>query len=73
MVTILFAASEPSKVPFYIAGGVFAVWAVALSYYGLTHPTFPDNSRGQRGVMLVSLLLAMIAIAMAIVTSAFPK
>ena len=30
MIAILLAASEPSKVPFYIAGGAFAVWAVIL-------------------------------------------
>jgi hypothetical protein len=73
MFTFLLAASEPSKVPFYIAGAVFALWAVVLAFAGLTRPEFPYNQRGQRGVILVSLLLAVIAIAMAIHTSAFPK
>jgi hypothetical protein len=67
------AASEPSKVPFYIAGAVFAVWAVALAFAGLTRPSFPYNNRGQRGVIAVSLVLAIVAIAMAIHTSAMPK
>jgi hypothetical protein len=70
---LILAASEPSKVPFYIAGGVFALWAVSLAWVGLTRPGFPYNLRGQRGVVGVSLLLALIAIAMAVVTSAFPK
>jgi hypothetical protein len=70
---LAFAASEPSKVPFYIAGGVFAVWAVSLAWVGLTRPAFPYHARGQRAVVGVSLVLAVIAVAMAIHTSAFIK
>ena len=69
MLSFLYAASEPSKVPFYFAGGVLAAWAVVLSWIGLTRPEFPYSERGARGVMAVSLLLMAIAIAMAIVTS----
>jgi hypothetical protein len=71
--TLLLAASEPSKVPFYLAGGGLALWAVVLAFVGLTRPAFPFNARGQRGVMLVSFVLMAVAIAMAIVTSSFPK
>jgi hypothetical protein len=67
--TLLVAASEPSKVPFFIAGGAFAVWAVVLAALGLTRPSFPFNARGQRGVMLISFVLMAVAMAMAIVTS----
>jgi hypothetical protein len=63
------AAAEPSKVPFFIAGGVFALWAVVLSWIGLTHPSFPFDVRGQRAVIGVSFILAAAALAMAIVTS----
>ena len=69
MLTLLLAAAEPSKVPFYIAGGVLAVWAVVLAAVGLTQPSFPYGVRGQRGVMLISIVLAAAAIAMAIATS----
>jgi hypothetical protein len=62
------AAGEPSKVPFYIAGAALAVWAVGLTAYGLTRPSFPADIRGQRLVISVSALLFVIAIAMAIVT-----
>jgi hypothetical protein len=68
VLTALFAAAEPSKVPFYIAGGLFASWAVVLAWIGLTRPSFPFNVRGQRGVIAISLLLAVLAIAMAIAT-----
>jgi len=70
---LIFAAGEPSKVPFYIAGGAFAVWAVVLAALGLTNPTFPFNPRGQRAVIAVSFVLAVVAIGLAIKTSAFIK
>ncbi len=38
MIHLILAASEPSKVPFYIAGGAFAVWAVVLASIGLPRP-----------------------------------
>ena len=69
MVALLIAAAEPSKVPFYIAGGVFAAWAVVLAGAGLTRPSFPFGAGGQRAVMLVSLVLAVVAIGTAIGTS----
>ena len=68
MLGALIAVAEPSKVPFYIAGGVLAVWAVVLSAIGLTRPAFPFSVTGQRAVILLSLLVAVVAIAMAIGT-----
>ena len=73
MLTLLLAASEPSKVPFYIAGGLLVLWALSLAVVGLTRPAFPANERAARGVMLVSGVLALLAMAMAVITSAFPK
>jgi hypothetical protein len=66
---LLIAASEPSKVPFYIAGAVLVAWAIGVSLVGLSRPSFPGNATGQRAVMSVSVLLGALAIAMAIVTS----
>jgi hypothetical protein len=68
VLTALLATAEPSKVPFYIAGGVFAAWAVVLAWAGLTQPSFPFGVRGQRAVIALSLLLAAAAIGMAIAT-----
>jgi len=73
VITVLLAASEPSKVPFYIAGGLLVVWALALAGVGLTRPAFPNNERGARGVMLVTAVLMVLAMAMAVITSSFPK
>jgi hypothetical protein len=68
VLSALIAAAEPSKVPFYVAGGALAVWAVVLSTIGLTRPSFPFNTTGQRAVIAISLLLAAVAIGMAIGT-----
>ena len=73
MITLILAADEPSKVPFYIAGGLLVIWALALAGVGLTRPAFPNNARGARGVMAISLVLALAAMATAVITSAFPK
>lgn len=63
------AASESSKVPFFICGGALAVWAVLLAGIGLNRPEFPDNASGQRGVIGISLVLIVLAIGAAILTS----
>jgi hypothetical protein len=73
MLTAILAAAEPSKVPFYIAGGVLAAWAVVLAGIGLTRPSFPFNDRGARAVMGLSLVLMIVTIGTAVATSAFPK
>lgn len=69
VLSTVIAVADPSKVPFYIAGGVLVVWAVVLAGLGLTRPSFPFNERGARGVMLISFALAALTIAMAIVTA----
>jgi hypothetical protein len=69
VLTLLLTAGEPSKVPFYFAGGALALWAVVLAGIGLTRPSFPYSDRGARGVIAISLVLVAIAIAMAVVTS----
>jgi hypothetical protein len=66
---LLLAASAPSKVPFFIAGGALAAWAVILAAIGLNRPDFPGNLRGQRTVIGITFTIMVIAIAMAIVTS----
>ena len=55
--------------PFYIAGLVLAGWAVLLSVFGMTRPTFPGGASGQRGVIAISAVLVVLAVAMAVVTA----
>jgi hypothetical protein len=60
---------EPSKVPFYIGGGVLALWAVFLGFVGLRAESFPENTMAARAVMGVSAVLVAFAIATALITS----
>jgi hypothetical protein len=66
MLLTLLAASEPSKVPWYIGGGVLVLWAVVLAFLGLRSPTFPGGVVGQRGVIALSLVLAVVAMGTAV-------
>ncbi len=68
MVGLLLASSGPSKVPWYIAGLLLALWAVTLAWIGLSRPEFPYNVRGQRAVIGISLALVVFALAAAILT-----
>jgi glucan phosphoethanolaminetransferase (alkaline phosphatase superfamily) len=65
----LVALVEPSKVPWFIAGGVLAAWAVVLSAIGLTQPDFPKNEGVTRLVILVSVVLVVAAMTSAVATS----
>jgi len=58
---------ESSKTLFYVAGGLLAVWAVALGAYGLSRPDFPKDgaARGNKGV---SALLVLAAVATSILS-----
>jgi plastocyanin len=62
-------ASAPSKVPFYLAGGLLAGWAVLLSAGALTHPDFPESAARARLVMLTSVLLVAATITAAVLTA----
>ena len=65
---LLLAADTTSKVPFYILGGVLALWAVILAAIGLNRPGFPSG-RGERGVIGLTLVLVVLAIGAAIATA----
>jgi plastocyanin len=62
-------ASAPSKVPFYLAGGVLAGWAVLLGAFGITHPDFPGSARRSRLIMLTSALLVAATVTTAVTTA----
>jgi uncharacterized cupredoxin-like copper-binding protein len=63
-------AAEKSKVPFYIAGGVLVAWALILSMgIGMRNASFPATLGAERGVMAISAVLVLLAVAMAVVTS----
>ena len=55
---------------FHVCGGLFAVWAVVLSFLGITREDFPATPGAERLIATVSILLAVAAIGTAIYTSA---
>ena len=62
-------AAAPSKVPFYVAGGLLAAWAVVLAVNGIRRPDFPSSKGGRRGVIGASLVLVLAAMSTAILTA----
>ena len=64
------AGDEPSKTLFYICGGALAVWAVVVSAIGIrAHETFPPTKSQARGVMAISIVLVLLAMASAVITA----
>jgi hypothetical protein len=61
--------AEPSKTAFYICGGALAAWAVALGFVGLRSPDFPGGESGQRGVIGITAVLVVAAMATAVITA----
>ena len=66
MLHLIFATSDPSKVPWYIGGALLALWAVVLATLGLRNPSFPRGVGGQRGVIAISFVLAVVAMGTAV-------
>ena len=62
-------ATAPSKVPFYVAGGLLAGWAVLLGLTGLRYPEFPGTAGRARLVMLTTGLLVAATLTAAVVTA----
>jgi plastocyanin len=61
-------AAAPSKVPYYVAGGLLAFWAVLLAVWGISHGEFPGSQGKARIVMSTSFLLVVATMATAVLT-----
>jgi len=63
------AEEEGSKVPYYIAGGALAAFAVIISAIGIRgHETFPPGKGARTGVMLLAAVLVAATMASAVLT-----
>jgi hypothetical protein len=60
---------EPSKVPFFVAGGALAAWAIVLFLIGMRTPGFPSGQGAARGVMAVTAVLVAAAMAAIVLTA----
>ncbi len=56
--------------PFYVLGGLLALWAVLVAALGIARHRFPGGRTGERIVIAISVLLVVGAIGSAVVTSA---
>jgi hypothetical protein len=62
-------AAEKSRVPFFIAGGLLAAWALIVSLgLGLRRVDFPGNIGGETAVIVVSVALVLAATSTAVIT-----
>ena len=55
---------------YHVCGIAFAVWAVTVSFLGITREDFPNGAGAQRAVAAISILLALATIGSAIYTGA---
>ena len=66
---VLASETEKSEAPFFIAGILFATWAVAIGVMGLRSESFPASASQGKAISAVSLLLAVVCMAMAVYVS----
>jgi hypothetical protein len=58
---------------FHVCGGILAVWALLLSFIGITREDFPGSTATARLVGAISIVLVAAAIFSAIYTGATEK
>jgi hypothetical protein len=60
---------ESSKTAFYLLGGLLALWAVVVSAIGISrHEAWPATKGAARGVLGISAVLVVAAMAAAVAT-----
>jgi len=55
---------------FHVVGGLLAIWAVVVSFLGITREGFPNTDLAERVVSIVSVVLVIGAIGTAVYTGA---
>ncbi len=55
---------------FHILGGLLAVWALLVSFLGVTRENFPGTAGGERMVVAISVVLVLAAVGAGLVTAA---
>ena len=58
---------------FHVLGGLLAVWALLVSFLGVTRENFPATKSAERLVAFISIALVAGAIGSAIITGAHEK
>src|SRR4051812_12884976 len=68
---VVLVLATTSKTPFYIAGGLLAVWAVVVSAIGISRPDFPGSNGVRAATLGISVVLVVAAMASAVLTATF--
>lgn len=55
---------------FHVLGGLLAIWALLVSFLGVTREGFPGSRSSERLVGAISVVLVLAAIGAGIITSA---
>ena len=55
---------------FHILGGLLALWALLVSFLGVTRENFPGTAGGERMVVAISVVLVLAAVGSGLVTAA---
>ncbi len=55
---------------FHVVGSLLAIWAVVVSFLGITREGFPNTNLAERVVSMISVVLVIGAIGTAVYTSA---
>jgi membrane associated rhomboid family serine protease len=63
------AEEEPDQTLFYLLGGALAVWAVVVSFVGLRSADSLSSSGARAGVMAITTVLVVLAMASAVITA----
>ncbi len=55
------AEEHHDETPFFVAGAILVVFAIAISIFGFKRPDFPGDASAARGVMALSIALVAAA------------
>lgn len=54
---------------FHILGGLLAVWALVVSFLGITRENWPNSKGTERAVAAISVVLVLLAIGSGVITA----
>jgi hypothetical protein len=63
----------PAVNVYHVCGGLLALWAVTVSFLGITREDFPGSAGGMRIVGTISVVLALATVGSAIYVGATEK
>lgn len=55
---------------FHVLGGILAIWALLVSFLGITRENFPATKQAERIVATISIVLVAAAIGAGVITAA---